>query len=153
MKITRIAVIYSSIMNRETTEMLSKLSLRGILRRSDSDRRNAGVQSPCRQTEIGNSKKGAATKKIPKSTKSGKDNDSFQDIYTCKYCTTNDSLSLIQCKKWGCPSCTRVSVDSHSMIGKWNDIHQYCITCEPIVHTFCASKHGDDFFPQVVILI
>ena len=30
------------------------------------------------------------------------------------------------------------------MIGKWKCLHWYCITCEPIVRTFCASEHGND---------
>ena len=56
----------------------------------------------------------------------------------------NDSFSFIQCKKWGCPSCTKLPADIHAMMEKWNGIHWYCITCEPIVRTLCASKHGDD---------
>ena len=117
-----IAVIQNSIMNKVTSE-ISKISpVRGILRRSSSDRRSSGVQ-PCSQTEICNSDKGVTTKKTVKSTKtgrkvriSGKDKDPFQDTYTCEYCMVNDSFSIIpceKCEKWGCPSCTKLPIDIH----------------------------------------
>ena len=90
-------------MNKVKSELLSKISLvRGILRRSSSDRRNSGVQ-PCSHTEICNSDKGVTTKKPAKSTKTGrkvrileKDNDPFQDTYTRDYCKVKDSFSIIQ---------------------------------------------------------
>ena len=41
-------------------------------------------------------------------------------------------------------SSTKLPVDIHIMIGKWKGLHWYCITCEPIVRTSCASKHVDD---------
>ena len=65
------AVIQNSIMSKVKSE-ISKISpVRGILRRSRSDRRNSGVQ-PCSQTEICNSDKGVTTKKTAISTKNRK---------------------------------------------------------------------------------
>ena len=107
-----IAVIQNSIMSKVKSE-ISKISpVRGILRRSSSGRRNSVVQ-PCSQTEICNSDKGVTTKKPAKSTKTGrkvrileKDNDPFQDTYTCEYCMVNDSFSVIQCE-----NCVKNGVD------------------------------------------
>ena len=71
------------------------------------------------------------------------DTDSEEETFSCEYCITDFHLSVLECEKcrrWGCPECTKLPPEIHTMCCKWG-LHFYCTTCEPAVANFCKLSN------------